>query len=207
MLTDEEQRFFEQELALHEEKYLAGANLRQQSGFGRDERDWERYRRVVTAPIDRHGTFLDIGCANGLLLESVVAWAADDGYRIEPYGVEISQKLAELARCRLPQWKDGIFTGNAFVWAPPFRFHFVRTELVYVPAHLRRRYAERLLEDVVAPQGCLIVCAYGSSRLEGSRAEVLVDELQDWGLPVAGVHDVTSPEHGFVITRVVSVRR
>jgi hypothetical protein len=207
MLTDEERRFFEEAQALHEEKYLAGTDPRAQSGFGRDEHDWERYRRVVTAPVDRHGAFLDVGCANGLLMESVAAWAADDGHRIEPYGVEISPKLAELARSRLPQWKERIFTGNALVWVPPFRFDFVRTELVYVPTHLRRRYAERLLDDVVAERGCLVLCAYGSSRPEGSRAEVLVDELHNWGLPVAGVHDVTSPEHGFVVTRVVSVRK
>jgi hypothetical protein len=205
MLTDEERRFFDQARTLHEEKYLAGTNPRQQSGFGRDERDWERYRRVITAPIDRDGTFLDVGCANGLLMESVVTWAAAAGHRLEPYGVEISAKLAELARSRLPHWKERIFTANALVWSPPLRFDFVRTELVYVPEHLRRRYTERLLEDVVAPRGCLVVCAYGSSRPEGSRAEVLVDELSSWGLPVGGVYDVTSPEHGFVITRVVSV--
>jgi 2-polyprenyl-3-methyl-5-hydroxy-6-metoxy-1,4-benzoquinol methylase len=106
MFTDKERLFFEREQALHEEAYLHGTNPREQSGFGRDERDWERYRRVVTAPINRDGTFLDVGCANGLLMESVARWAAEDGHRIEPYGVEISPKLAELARRRLAQWRD-----------------------------------------------------------------------------------------------------
>lgn len=204
-MTPEDIRFFEEERAVHEAKYLAGTNPRQQSGFGRDERDWERYRRGVAAVIDRDGTFLDVGCANGLLMESVVTWAAEDGHVIEPFGLDISAKLAELARTRLPQWKDRIFTGNALVWIPPFKFDFVRTEMVYVPEHLRHSYAERLLEDVVAPGGRLIVCSYGSSRPEGNRAEVLVDELRNWELCVTHVHDVTSPEHGFVITRVVSV--
>jgi len=40
MLTSDEKRFFDEELVLHEGEYLAGANPRQQSGFGRDERDW-----------------------------------------------------------------------------------------------------------------------------------------------------------------------
>ncbi|HSE41517.1 MAG TPA: hypothetical protein VLH08_12220 [Acidobacteriota bacterium] len=71
MLTFEEKQYFEEELALHEAKYLAGTNPRQQSAFGRDEQDWEHYRRVVTLPIHKHGTFLDIGCANGLLMECV----------------------------------------------------------------------------------------------------------------------------------------
>lgn len=47
--------------------------------------------------------------------------------------------------------------------------------------------------------------ADGSSRPEGARAELLVDELRDWGLAIHRVDDVVSPEHGFVITRVVSV--
>jgi SAM-dependent methyltransferase len=206
-MTPDEIRFFEEQVAFHETKYLAGVNARQESGFGRDERDWERYRRIITAPIDRDGTFLDVGCANGLLMESVVAWAAEGGHVIEPFGLEISPRLAELARTRLPQWKDRIFTGNALTWIPPLTFDFVRTEMVYVPQHLRRSYAERLLEEVVAPCGCLIVCSYGSSRAEGNRAEELVDELRDWRLSVTGIHDVVSPEHDFVITRAVAVRR
>ena len=207
MLTTAEKWFFIQELAVHEAKYLAGTNPRQQSGFGRDERDWERFRRPVVAPIDRDGSFLDVGCANGLLMESVAAWAGEDGHRIEPSGLDISEKLAELARRRLPQWRERIFVGNALLWEPSARFDFVRTELVYVPTTLRRQYTERLLASVVAPGGRLIVCSYGSSRPEGARAEVLVDELRGWGLPVQGVHDVVSAEHGFVITRVVSIAR
>ncbi len=52
-----------------------------------------------------------------------------------------------------------------------------------------------------------IVCSYGSSRPEGNRAEELVDELRDWGLSITAIHDVVSPEHRFVITRAVAVRR
>jgi SAM-dependent methyltransferase len=206
-LTADEERFFAEELACLEAAYLAGANPRQQSGFGRDERDWERFRRPVVAPIEKDGTFLDVGCASGLLMESVAAWAREDGHVVEPYGLDISAKLAELARRRLPQWRERIFTGNALFWEPPMRFDFVRTELVYVPGTLRRRYAERLLERFVAPGGLLIVCSYGSSRPEGARAEPLADELRGWGLPVHRVDEVVSPEHGFVITRAVSVAR
>jgi len=207
MFTDEEQAYFDKELAIHEERYLSGTNPRQQSGFGRDEQDWERYRRVITAPIDKDGTFLDVGCANGLLMESVVRWGSQDRHSIEPYGLDISRKLAELARLRLPQWQERIFIGNALIWTAPLMFDFVRTEMVYVPRHLRQRYAERLLEEIIAPGGCLIACSYGSSRPEGVRAELLVDEFRRWGLTVASVHDVVSPEHGFVITRAISVRK
>jgi hypothetical protein len=170
-----EKRYFSREQAFHEAKYLAGANPRQQSGFGRDANDWERFRRPVVAPIDKDGSFLDVGCANGLLMESVAAWAGEGGRRIEPFGLAST------------------------------RFDFVRTELVYVPPSRRREYAERLLEQFVAPGGLLLICSYGSSRPEGDRSEPLVDEIRGWGLPMRRVDDAASPEHGFVITRVVSV--
>jgi hypothetical protein len=111
-LTSVDEQFFTEEQARHEAAYLAGTNPRQQSGFGRDARDWERFRRVVVAPIDRDASFLDIGCANGLLMESVVEWARENGHVVEPSGLEISDKLANLARQRLPHWRDRIFVGN-----------------------------------------------------------------------------------------------
>jgi SAM-dependent methyltransferase len=204
-VTSEERQFFDREQEFHERTYLAGTNPRQQSGFGRDERDWERFRRPVAAAIARSGSFLDIGCANGLLMESVVAWAAQDGKDVEPYGLDISEALAALARRRLPQWRERIHVGNALFWEPPRRFDFVRTEMVYVPPGRRREYVERLLERFVTSGGKLILCSYGSSRPEGARAESLVEEIGGWGLAIDGVHDASSPEHGFVITRVVTV--
>jgi len=203
--TPEDRAFFARERALHEASYLPGKDPRAQSGFGRDARDWERFRRPVVHPITKDGSFLDVGCANGLLMESVVAWAREDGRVLDPFGLDISARLAALARQRLPRWRDRIFVGNALFWEPPRRFDFVRTELGYVPRSRRRELALRLLDRFVAPRGRLIVCAYGSSRPEGDRAEQLVDEIGSWGLGIERVDDVVSPAHGFVITRVVSV--
>ena len=186
ILTSEEEKYFQDEQALHEAKYLSGENPRQQSGFGRDEADWKRFRRAVVKPVTKSGSFLDVGCANGLLMESVVSWAREAGHRLEPYGLDISEKLAELGRRRLPQWRDRIFVGNALFWSPPIRFDFVRTELVYVQSTRRREYVERLLEHFVASGGRMLVCSYGSSRPEGARAEILIDEIGEWGIPVSG---------------------
>ena len=111
--------------------------------------------------IDRDGTFLDIGCASGYLMESTVRWTA---HRVEPYGLDLAPNVAHLARRRLPQWADRIFVGNALTWKPPQRFEFVRTELVYVPAQRQRALVVHLLDDVVAPGGRLITCGYGSPR-------------------------------------------
>lgn len=206
-LTETEEISLAKTWRRREAEYLATDDPRRQSGFARDARDWERFRRPVAEAIDRDGSFLDVGCANGLLMEGVVAWTRESGRRVEPYGLEISPRLADLARRRLPRWRDRIFVGDALSWEPPTRFDFVRTEIVYAPPSRRREYVERLLDRFVAPGGRLIVCSYGSSRPEGARAEELVGELDAWGFAVDRIDDARSPEHGFVITRAVSVRR
>jgi SAM-dependent methyltransferase len=146
---------------VYEEHYLASDDPRRQSGFGGDEERWEAARRPIVEAIHRDGSFLDVGCANGHLLESIVRWSE---HRIEPYGLDFSPRLVELARSRLPRWHDRIFLGDALEWEPPRRFDFVRTELVYAPEGRRRELLERLLERAVAPGGRLIVCGYGSPR-------------------------------------------
>src|SRR5688572_30631930 len=99
--------------------YLAG-DVRRGSGHTGSAEDWEYSRGIVADLIDRDRptTFLDIGCANGLLMESIARWRP----HIEPYGLEISPELATHARERLPQWAHRVFVGNALGWQPPHRF-------------------------------------------------------------------------------------
>jgi SAM-dependent methyltransferase len=109
-------QWFDEMAAIFEAAYLAGDNPRAQSGFGGDEARWESARGPIADAIDRDGTFLDIGCASGHLLETLVGWTP---HGIEPYGLDFAPALAELARQRLPQWADRIFVGDALTWEPP----------------------------------------------------------------------------------------
>ena len=162
--------------------YLAAGTPWGQSGKSGDEANWEVSRRPVVAAIDRDGTFLDVGCANGFLMESVKRWAAEDGHRVEPYGLDISAELAQLARRRLPEWADRIFVGNALDWDAPLRFDFVRTGLDYAPPARRRNLVEHLLANVVRPGGRLIVGVFNEER-DGRPTEELV---ASWGYQIAG---------------------
>ena len=128
------------------------------------------------------------------------------GREISPYGLDISPALIELARKRLPQWAKRFTVGNAWTWQPPQRFQCVRTEWSYVPVELRRAYLQRLLDDYLLPGGQLLLCGYGSTRPEGRRAPLFLKTLKAWGFDSQGVIDARSPEHGFVVTRVVTLR-
>jgi hypothetical protein len=162
--------------------YLAAETPWGQSGKGGDEATWEQARRPVADAIDRDGSFLDVGCASGFLMESVQRWTAERGLAVEPYGLEIARELAALARRRLPHWADRIFVGNARRWSPPRRFDFVRTGLEYAPPGRRRDLVEHLLAHVVAPRGRLIVGVYSQAR-DAPRTDQLA---ASWGFEIGG---------------------
>ncbi len=162
---------------LLEEHYLRAPTPEGQSGKHGDAADWELSRRLVVRPMHHEGTFLDLGCANGLLMESVHRWAAEDGRQIEPYGLDASERLVALARSRLPRWSDRLFVGDALTWSPPRRFDFVHTMVDLVPGPRRPGWLARVLREFVAPGGRLIVRDYGG----------IGERLRAWGLPVAGI--------------------
>src|SRR5207237_8538431 len=78
---------------VYEEHYRATHDPRRQSGFGGDEERWEAARRPIVEAIGRDGSFLDVGCANGYLLESIVRWSEHD---VDPHGLDFSARLVEL---------------------------------------------------------------------------------------------------------------
>jgi SAM-dependent methyltransferase len=200
--TIDDGQWFRGMAEIFEALYLNGDNPRAQSGFGGDEARWEAGRRPITRAIDRDGTFLDVGCASGYLMESIVRWSP---HRIEPYGLELAPAIADLARGRLPQWADRIFVGNVLTWEPPRRFDFVRTELVYVPESRQKDLVTRLLGDVAAPGGRLIVCGYGSPR-SGVVADSVGPMLRSFDFKPELEYAEEAPEGRGAIVKIACLR-
>ena len=167
--------------------YLASDNPRGQSGHSsQTEEHWEQARRLITDAINRDGTFLDIGCASGYLMECVERWCRAKGIAVEPHGLDLSPELADLARRRLPQWTDRIFIGNAMSWLPPRRFDFVRTSLEYVPLSRTPDFVRRLLREVVATGGRLIIGCFNEQN-DKAHADPTVEAIvASWGFEIAG---------------------
>jgi ribosomal protein S18 acetylase RimI-like enzyme len=171
-----------------EPAYLSASTPQAQSGHSGDATRWEWARRFLLDAVERPGTFLDVGCANGLLMESIATWSAEDGVPTEPYGVDISAGLVELARRRCPQWADRLWTANAFGWSPPRRFDVVRTGPDYAPPGRLGGYLEHLLNEVVAPGGRLVVGSYNEERDRNT----LVEQVRALGFRIVGL---TTREH------------
>ena len=178
----DEQQWYAQVAAVITPAYLAGNNPRSQSGYSGDELRWTRARGLIADALDHDGTFLDIGCASGLLMECIQKWSADKGYTVEPFGLDLAPELAELARQRLPHWSDRIHVGNALTWQCERRFDFVRTGLEYVPRRRQRDLVAHLLKNVTAPGGRLIIGTYNERRERRSLEEM----VGGWGFEIAG---------------------
>jgi SAM-dependent methyltransferase len=164
--------------------YLAGRNPRAQSGSGGDESRW-RYTRVsmILEAIDRHGSFLDVGCANGHLVECLQRWVSGSGLNVEFYGVDISSELINLARRRLPDLGTHFFVANAVSWTPPRRFDLVHAhEISYAPRLRERRFFEHLLEDYLTPGGRLIIGPWALHRDFAGMEE----RIASWGYEPSG---------------------
>lgn len=187
-----ENEYLEESIRLLEAAYLRATTPQGGSGFGGSSEEWRLSRQHIVQGIDRDGTFLDIGCANGYLMECVVAWAAERGYAIEPHGLELAPHLVELARARLPEWADRIWQGSAIEWShlDEVRFDFVHALLDFVRPNRRAEMIRHLRDAVVAPGGRLLVSHYIDPTVSSDpRASVI---LQSLGFEVSGE---SVPEH------------
>jgi 2-polyprenyl-3-methyl-5-hydroxy-6-metoxy-1,4-benzoquinol methylase len=175
--------YYADNLRLLEPAYLRGTTPQQGSGSGSDAAGWRQRRQMIVDGIHRTGSFLDVGCANGLLMESVRNWAAERGLSIEPYGIDLSPRLVELARQRLPEWADRIEVGNAIDYVPASgrRFTFVHVLEDSVPPRRRRDLVEHALAHLVEPHGRLLFSRYRTSSGPGA-----ADELARLGYRVGG---------------------
>ncbi len=175
--------------------YLAADTPQGGSGFSGDAEQWEQRRGHIADAIPRDGTFLDLGCANGFLMESVQRWCAQRGVDVVPYGVDISAELVAEAKRRLPHWADRLAVGDALTWRPADarglgegtsepaweaeRFDVVHALLDCVPAGRRAELVAHA-RTLVAPGGRLLVSLY--TRSTGTEPHV-VEALAALDLP------------------------
>lgn len=184
------QEWFGEVRHILQSSYITAPTPWQQSGKGGSFEDWVRLRIPISECVTHSGTFLDIGCANGFLLECLLNWTRMKGIDLVPYGLDYAPQLIEMARQRLPAFKDSLFLGNAWDWQAPRRFSYVNTNTEYVPSNLRGAYLKRLLRDFLEDDGLLLVTHYRP------RGDDLTRDWRDEALRAEGFN-VISTVSGF----------
>jgi len=178
-----EEQWFDNSNRFFTAHYLAADNPRGQSGHSGDEAAYRYTRMMVLEAIHKSGTFLDVGCANGYLVESLQRWLEGSGLAVEFYGVDLSAELIELARRRLPHWHDRFHLGNALYWTPALRFDFVYLiGMELVPVGRQKELIDHLWDDYLAPGGRLIL----GPTTEERESRELEEKVCAWGYKPAG---------------------
>jgi SAM-dependent methyltransferase len=184
---------FRNHLTELERRYLAEVDPARQSGFSGGAARWYAERSPILAALPGSCELLDVGCANGYLLECLMRWGVDLGLTLVPFGLDCGTGLIELARKRMPKYADHFFVGNAWDWSPPRSFACVYSLFDCVPRECFGPYLKRLLELFVAPGGRLIIGAYGN-RSRGEARAPIDSLLTEVGMIVTGTASGGSPE-------------
>lgn len=173
--------------------YLAADNPRAQSGHSGSELHYFHSHAMLIDVINKDGSFIDVGCANGYLLESLERWVNSLGYySVTWYGLDISDGLINLAKQRLPDWSDQFFVGNAVDWIPDKKYDFVCVkELSYAVPEKQQHFFEHLIENYVSPSGRLIIGPYS----EESNHSYVFDLVASWGYPPSGYIEKSNHKH------------
>jgi SAM-dependent methyltransferase len=165
--------------------YLESSDPRRQSGFGGGADRWRAEREPILDAFERDGSLLDLGCANGFLVECLGARGAERGLDVTPFGLDLSPELIALARQRLPELRSNFQVRNAWSWSPPRRFTYVYGVADVVPLSHLGAHLSRVWREFLEPGGRLIVGSYGSCSRKIPPLD-LGERLPSYGLPVAG---------------------
>ncbi len=176
---------------LLEDAYVAaGAGPGGSGSTDPSEGAWRAKRQHLAIPMDVDGTWLDAGCANGHLLVTLPIWAVERGVSIEPYGLELLPRVAELARSLHPHLTGRIWVGSVMSWTPPTRFRYVTVTDDVVPPDRLGELVDRLLGEFLAPEGRLIISSYTPTN---ARHRPLFEDLASSGYPPDGIIQIDRP--------------
>ena len=165
--------------------YLEHDDPIRQSGFSGGAVRWRAERGPILDAIESDGDLLDVGCANGYLLKCLMEWGGERGLILTPHGLDRGSRLIELAKGRLPDFAANFHVGNAWDWRPEREYRYVYMLYDCLPLDYLAEGVSRLLDQVVAPEGRLIIGSYGS-KSDSIPPFDIVDFLDSEGFEVIG---------------------
>jgi 2-polyprenyl-3-methyl-5-hydroxy-6-metoxy-1,4-benzoquinol methylase len=87
---------FLQHLTKLQAAYLQEVDPIRQSGFSGGTERWRAERSPILGAVTASGSLLDVGCANGYLLECLMQWGSETGVALTPFGIDCSEGLIAL---------------------------------------------------------------------------------------------------------------
>lgn len=166
------------------EVYTSRREPHQQCGHTGTEETWV-YSRIMPLLeiLYKSGSFIDIGCANGYICESLYKWTKNSSIDIEYYGMDICEELIAIAKERQPNFTDNYYVGNVLDWVPPIKFDYVRTyTLDALPQYRQKELIDNLYTNYLKSKGRLIIGSY----TEAADADTVSELVCSLGFSISG---------------------
>lgn len=147
---------------------------------------WEQMRHFISLTINKSGTFLDLGCANGFLLKCLQEWSNHD---IVPYGVDFRPEYISDAKNIFPMHTnnfktDLIKSGSTLPQNFPEKFDFIYWATWLNLDSNKYQYFIKSLKNLVKPRGRLIIGFYDWNN---EKTYGRIDRLKKLGIEFDGI--------------------
>lgn len=120
---------------------------------------WRLAREVILEGVHKDGTFLDIGCANGVLARDLCVWAKERNINLIPFGIDIDKELIKECKRKLPKFKMNFIVAHRCKFKPNMKFTFICTYFSPKNWWKRDEFLKSCLE-MLEPGGRLILTRY-----------------------------------------------
>ena len=180
--------------------YLSRVRPQEQSGHHGSDAWYRSVRMMILEALERDGRFIDVGSANGFLIESLAGWAAGLGLNVEFHGVELSVGLHCLSLQRLPGWEDRLFNANAYYWKPGAKYDYVYTMILPdIPEDYQEPFLRHLYHEYLSDGGRLLLGPWNGHGLEA--------RIEEMGFRISGYCEKSFPSVEYGFKRVVWIDR
>lgn len=143
----------------YQDAYLCKQSPLERSGFAHDLDSFLNLRSpILIAMGEKEGRFLDLGCANGVLIELL---SKNEGVRREYFGIDFVPELIEEANSRLGEI---CHVADLHNYVNTTGFEFVRFELCYAREHKMKYLVEHVIESMLCDDGVALICNYSEEH-------------------------------------------
>lgn len=147
------------------------------SGFLGNYLEWEQARGLYLKLIEKPGKILDLGCANGFLLDFIIK---SKKFNLIPFGVDLNEDLIKIAKELFPKYSANFVTQDINDFKSEEKFDYI---LAYFPFFKKKDFLKRLY-SMLKNGGRIIIALYDEKANE---FDIFEENIKETGFLPSGV--------------------